>query len=174
MFGCGRTDLLSSTSLVCLLDSLPPVGRPLSQWQRTWGLLSVSFCVYRSFAVISNLLHVREMFVDVIMSSVFVSFKSLRLFLFPLNFFSQNSSHFKITGKKYPHNYERHETSDLIFHLWNSFSKLSPLGNSNCFPVAGDVTVSANSVCHGRSDERRGWYGANKIVSMFKQQAVKV
>jgi len=69
----GWLDWLSSAALLCFLESLTP-SRALSVMVTSNLRVTFSFlCVYRSLAVISSLLHVREMFVDVIMSSAFVS-----------------------------------------------------------------------------------------------------
>jgi len=69
----GWLDWLSSAALLCFLDSITP-SRALSVTVTSNLRVTFSFlCVYRSFTVISSRLHVREMFVDVIMSSSFVS-----------------------------------------------------------------------------------------------------
>jgi hypothetical protein len=67
----GWIDWLSSTAL-CLLDSLTP--KDAVTVTKNLRVTFSIFCVYRSFAMISSLLRVREMFVDVIMSSAFVSY----------------------------------------------------------------------------------------------------
>jgi len=73
----GWLDWLSSTALLCFLDSLTP-SRVLSVTVTSNLRFNFSFlCVYRSFAVISSFLHVRETFVDVIISSAFVSYVGL-------------------------------------------------------------------------------------------------
>jgi hypothetical protein len=69
----GWLDWLSSAALLCCLDPLT-LSRALSVTVTSNLRDTFSFlCVYRSFAMISSLLHVREMFVDVIMFSAFVS-----------------------------------------------------------------------------------------------------
>lgn len=69
----GWLDWLSSAANLCCLDSLTPSGA-LSVTVTSNLRVTFSFlCVYRSFAMISSLRRVREMFVDVIMSSAFVS-----------------------------------------------------------------------------------------------------
>ena len=70
----GWLDWLSSAALPCCLDSLTP-SRAMHVTVTSNLRVTFSFlCVYRSFAMISSLLRVREMFVDVIMPSAFAFF----------------------------------------------------------------------------------------------------